>query len=270
MLNGKRIALLERRQHREFALLVEKLGGVPVIAPAMDEVVSLDDYHTFIDGLLDGRFSIAILLSGVGFVTLMKEVERRGRLHPVLDALRQLTLVCRGAKPLAALTAYKLKPQVTTAKPHTTRELERALATIDVDGRGVALIHSGERNTAVAEGLRARGSRLLEVFPYERTRPDNQGPLAQVVRDVIAGRIDVMLFTNQSQCQHLFEVAREMSQAEGLALSLRQSVVVGAVGPVSARALERAGIVPNIVPRTANMPALLHAVVRYFENQRSE
>jgi uroporphyrinogen-III synthase len=270
MLDGRRIALLERRHHREFASLVEKLGGVPVIAPAMDEVVSLDDYHTFVNGLRDGRFSIAVLLSGVGFLTLMKEVERRGRLHPVLDALRQLTFVCRGAKPLAALTAYKLKPQLTTVRPHTTRELERALATIDVDGRGVVLVHSGERNTEVAEGLRARSARLVEVFPYERTLPDNQGPLAQVVRDVIAGRIDVMLFTNQSQCRHLFEVARQMSQAEGLALSLRQSVVVGAVGPVSARALERAGIVPDIVPATGNMPALLNAVIRYFEKHPSD
>lgn len=51
-----------------------------------------------------------------------------------------------------------------------------------------------------------------------------------------------VLFTNQNQCHHLFEVAREMSQTESLALSLNRHVVIGAVGPVCAQALIRAGV----------------------------
>lgn len=267
MLNNRRVALLEGRQRTEFASLVEKLGGVPVVAAVIDEVVSLDDYHTFVDGLIDRRYSIAVLLSGAGLAALLDEANRRGRLQALLGALRQVTLACRGAKPLAVLARHKLKAAVTTARPHTTGELLRALAAIDVNGRGVVLVHSGSRNEEVAASLRERGARLVEVFAYERMLPHDVGPVAQVVRDVIAGRIDVMLFTNRTQCRHLFEVAREMSQAEKLTRTLNHDVVVGAVGPVCARALEGAGITPNVVPSSSSIPALLSAIDRYLEDR---
>jgi uroporphyrinogen-III synthase len=236
----------------------------------MDEVVSHSDFHAFMDGLVGRRFSIAIFLSGIGASTLLEEADRRGRLQVALAALRELTIACRGAKPVATLARYGLKAKVTTARPHTTGELQRALACIDVAERGVVLVHSGDRNAAVADGLRARAARLVEVFPYDRILPDDLGPVTRVVRDVIAHRIDAMLFTNQAQCQHLFEVAREMSQTEGLALSLNRHVVVGAVGPVCARALQRAGVTPDVVPSAATIPSLVNAVARYFDSHQPE
>jgi uroporphyrinogen-III synthase len=266
-LKGRRIALLERRHGGEFAALVEQLGGVAVSAPAIEEVVSHDDYHAFLDGLVGRRFSLAIFLNGVGLDTLLTEATRRGRLQDALHALRGTTIACRGGKPLAALKQYGLKASITTARPHTTGELLDALACVDVADRGVVLVHSGERNTAVVEELKSRGARLVEVYPYERMLPDDRGPIARVVRDVIAHRIDAVLFTNRNQCHHLFAVAREMSQTEGLALSLNRHVVVGAVGPVCARALERAGVTPDVVPASPNMPSLVQAVARYFDQR---
>lgn len=264
-LNGRRIALLARRQGDEFAALVERMGGVAVSAPSMDEVVSHDGFHAFMEGLAASRFSLAILLSGVGLITLLDEATRRGRLQEAINALRQLTIACRGGKPLAALKQYGLKAKLTTATPHTTGELMNALSCIDVADRGVVLVHSGERNTEVAEALRSRRARLVEVFPYERMLPDDRGPMTRIVRDVLAHRIDAMLFTNRNQCRHLFEVAREMSQTEGLALSLNRHVVIGAVGPVCAQALERVGVRPDVIPSSSNMPSLVNAVARYFD-----
>lgn len=264
-LNGRRIALLERRHGGEFAALVERFGGVAVSAPAIEEVVSHDDFLAFMDGLVGRRFSLAIFLNGVGLTTLLAEAARRGRLHDALHALRGLTIACRGGKPLATLKQYGLKAKITTARPHTTGELLDALAGLDVGDRGVVLVHSGERNTAVVSELKTRGARLVEVFPYERMLPDDRGPITRVVRDVIAHRIDAMLFTNQNQCVHLFEVAREMCQTEGLALSLNRHVVVGAVGPVCARALQRAGVTPDVIPTSPSMPSLVQAVARYFD-----
>lgn len=267
MLHGRHIVLLERRHRDEFAGLIQRMGGVPIVAPALDEVISLDDYQTFVDGLAGGRFSIAVLLSGAGLTALLREADRRGQLRPALDALRASVLVSRGAKPLQALAPYRLKAKVTTASPHTTGELLRALATLAVTDRGVVLVHSGERNAQVADSLRARGARLTEVFPYERAPAGDSGPVTQVVSAVIVRRVDAILFTNRAQCRHLFEVAAGMRQLHSFTASLTQDVVVGAVGPVCARALERAGVTPDVVPPAANMPALLQAVARYFESE---
>ena len=264
-LRGRRIALLESRLSHEIATLVQRLGGVPITAPALDEVPCHDDFNVFMDGLARRRFSLAIFLTGTGTRTLLAEAERRGRLNDAVAALSQTTIACRGAKPLSALKRHGLRAQITTAKPHTTRAMMDALSTVDVKDRGVVLVHYGERNAEIADNLRERGARLEEVCPYEWTLPEDLGPITNVVREAIARRIDAVLFTSQVQCRHLFQVAAEMGLLEGLALSLNQDIVIGAVGPVCASALKKVGVTPDVIPSSPNIPSLITAVADYFE-----
>jgi uroporphyrinogen-III synthase len=264
-LSGRRIALLESRFSQEIATLVQRRGGEPVTAPALDEVPCHNDFNVFIDGLAGRRFSLAIFLTGTGTRTLLDEAALRGRRNEAIAALHQLTIACRGAKPLAALKQHGLRAQITTGKPHTTHQLMEALATVDVRDRGVLLVHYGERNADIANGLRIHGARLSEVCPYEWTLPEDLGPITAVVRDVIAGRLDAVLFTSQIQCRHLFQVAADMGQTEGLALSLNRDVVVAAIGPVCASALRNVGVTPDVIPALPNMPSLVAAVADYFD-----
>jgi uroporphyrinogen-III synthase len=264
-LAGRTIALLEHRHRAELVALVERLGGVPISAPAVGEIACHDDLRTFTDGLTDRRFSLAVFLSGAGPALLLDEAERRNRSVEVVAALRQVAIACRGAKPLAALKRFGLRAKITTAPPHTTREIISALSSIDVADRGVVLVHTGERNATVADHLSARRARLTEVSPYACALPEDVAPVAGVIRDAIAHRLDAVLFTSQVQCRNLFRVAADMSRAQGLALSLNQHVVVGAVGPVCASALAQAGVTPDVVPSSPSMPALLNAVAAYFD-----
>jgi uroporphyrinogen-III synthase len=264
-LMGRRIALLERRSGDEIAALVHRCGGVPISAPAIDEVLCHDDFNTFFDGLMGRRFSLAIFLSGAGTQALLDEARNRGQLSTVLAALRDLAIACRGAKPAAVLRQHGLRPRITTAPPHTTQALLNALTVLDVRARGVVLVHSGERNAPVAENLRSRAARLQEIRPYEWTMPDDLAPIAGVVREALARRLDAVLFTSHIQCRHLFQVAADMSLAEGLRLSLNGDIVVGAVGPACAGALQRVGITPDVVPLVASMRSLVKAVVEYFD-----
>lgn len=259
------IALLESRHRDEIATLVRRLGGVPMSAPAVAEVPRHDDLYTFIDGLTQRRFSLAIFLTGVGVTTLLQEADRRGHLQEALAALRETTIACRGSKPLVALRRYGLRASLSTARPHTSAELLSDLATVEVEGRGVLLVHYGERNVEVADALRQRGARLEEVCPYEWTMPEDTAPISAVVRAAIGNRLDAMLFTSQVQCRHLFEIAADMGMSESLAASLNRDVVVGAIGPVCAARLRHLGVTTDVIPAAANMPALLTAVADYFE-----
>ena len=106
------------------------------------------------------------------------------------------------------------------------------------------------------------------MSPYACALPEDLAPVAGVIRDAIAHRIDAVLFTSQAQCRNLFQVASDMSRAHGLALSLNQHVVVGAVGPVCASALRRVGVTPDVVPASPSMPALLNAVAAYLDSEQ--
>ena len=43
-------------------------------------------------------------------------------------------VVCRGAKPVAALKRHQVQMRISSAKPQTTRELLEALAPVDLEG----------------------------------------------------------------------------------------------------------------------------------------
>jgi uroporphyrinogen-III synthase len=264
-LDNRTIALLESRRSAELASLVRRLGGIPMSAPAVVEVPRLDDFRTFIDGLTQRRFSLAIFLTGVGVTTLLDEAGRRKCKDEAIRALRETTIAVRGPKPLVALKRFGLRASIGTARPHTSAELLAALATVDVSGRGVLLVHYGERNVEIAGELRRRGARLEEVCPYEWTLPDDTTGMADVVRAATSHRLDALLFTSQVQCRHLFEVAAEMGVTESLIASLNRDVVVGAIGPVCAARLRVLGVTADVIPDAANMPALLSAVADYFE-----
>jgi uroporphyrinogen-III synthase len=264
-LEGRRIALLESRKSSELAALVQRLGGTVVSAPSVREVPQPDEVDAFITGLAAVRFDVTIFLTGVGITALLDEADRRGVLPQTRDALSHTTIACRGPKPIAALRKYGLTPQVTTTKPHTSRELLDALDVVTLRDARVLLVHYGERNADLAAALRARGARLDEVCPYVWAFPEDVGPLQSLVKDTIDGRLDAMLFTSQVQCRHLFEVARASGLEPDLSEALRRDVVVGAVGPVCADALRGFGVIPDVIPAAPNMASLMTALGDYFE-----
>lgn len=264
-LQGRRIALLESRKTSELSLLVQRLGGTAVAAPTVREVPRFEDVGTFLDGLAARRFSVTIFLTGVGAATLFAEADRQGRLPQTLETLSQTIIACRGPKPLAVMKRHGLTAQVVTLKPHTTHELLDGLTAVNLQDAGVLLVHYGERNTALADALRAYGARLDEVCPYEWALPLDTSPIVSVIREAIDGRLDAMLFTSQVQCRHLFQVARDGGLTSELTTSLNRDILVGAVGPVCADALRQFGVTPDVIPSAPNMASLIAAIGDYFE-----
>jgi len=268
-LRNMRVAVLESRLGGELGELVRRLGGVPITAPAVREVPRLDEVVTFLDSLEIGRFSVVVLLTGAGATVLLREAERRGRLSEVIGALGRTTTVCRGPKPTAVLKRYGVQVHVAAAKPYTTKELLGALATVNVDGVDVALVHYGERNTVLSDALRARGSRLTEVCPYEWLLPADIEPLRTLVCDLVADRIDAVVFTSQVQCRHLFRIAGQMGVAKELTTALNGHAIVAAIGPVCAGALAEFGVTPDVLPADLKMGGLISALTDYVELRES-
>jgi uroporphyrinogen-III synthase len=267
-LHGARVGLLESRMGTELAELVRRMGGVPVLAPSVREVPRQDETARFLDRLTAGRFAVVVVLTGSGASALLREAERQGRLPQVVASLERATLVCRGSKPTAVLKRYGLQAAIVARRPYTTRELLDALASTDLAGIDVAVVHYGERNAALSDALSARGARLDEVCPYEWALPDDLEPLRSLVRDA-ASQLDAIAFTSQIQVRNLFEVARTAGLAPALTAALNGPVIVAAVGPVCADALKEAGITPDVQPAEPKMGPLLTALADYIELTRA-
>jgi len=263
---GRRIALLEARMATEMAAFVRRLGGIPYQVPALREIAQPGEAGPFIDALIAGYFSTVVFLTGAGVTALLQEAARRRSLEATLMALRLARVACRGPKPASVLRQHDIHIVATAAEPYTSRELLKALDVIDLEGNTVALVHYGEPNTALAAALSARGAQLDELLLYEWSMPDDVEPLKTLVRDLIAGQVDAIMFTTQIQCRHLFRIAGDLGVSHQLAEALNQRAVVAAVGPICTEVLRFFGVTPKVVPVHPKLGPLVNALAGYYRN----
>jgi uroporphyrinogen-III synthase len=268
-LHGLRVALLESHLADEAAAHVLRLGGVPYCVSAAREARHPDRVRPFVDRLSASHVSAVVFLTGGGATQLFQEASRLERLDETEAALRRTIVACRGPKPVAVLRRHNVPVHVVAAEPYTTRELLDALAAVDVDGKTVTLVRDREPGRVIpdqlTDALAGRGARVEELPLYEWVMPEDREPLKTLVRELIDGRVNAIAFTNRVQSRHLFRVAEELGLASRLADALNGDVLVAAVGPVCAEALQSVGVAPDIIPARAKMDAMIAALAEYVE-----
>jgi uroporphyrinogen-III synthase len=153
--------------------------------------------------------------------------------------------------------------------PYTTPELLEVLPEELVRGRGVALLHDGGGNAALVEALRARGATVNELRTYAWRLPDDLEPMEELIRELLAGRLDAVAFTSQVQVRHLFEVAALTHRTAGLRFALRHCTIVGSIGPTCSAALEQFDVTPHVVASPPKMRPLVTAVGQFLVERRS-
>jgi len=264
-LEGLRVALLETHLSEEAAAHVRRFGGHPYSVAAVRERVHRDRIGPFIERLASGELSGVVFMTGVGVTVLLEEATRIGRLDDTIAALRQIAIACRGPKPAAILKQYDVPVRIAAAEPYTTRQVLDALASVDFRGKAVAIVHQGEPTGTLATALAARGAVPEQVSLYQSTLPDDLEPLKRLVHELIEGRVDVIAFTNRIQCRHLFRIAVELGLSARLADALNADVIVAAVGPVCAEALQALGVTADVIPARPKMESMIEALAEYFE-----
>src|SRR5690242_1172081 len=113
--DGLRVISLESRRANEIAELIRRQGGDPFVAPSMREapIENNTEAFQFAERLLRGDFDMMVLLTGVGTRALNKVLATKFPENAFADALRKITIVARGPKPLAALREMQVPATVT-------------------------------------------------------------------------------------------------------------------------------------------------------------
>lgn len=261
-LGGARVGLLEGRMESVLADLVRRNGGIPLSAPAVREVpVNATAVLTpLVRGLRLREIEIVVFLTGSGAESLFAAAERAELLGALEAQLAETTILCRGPKPRAVLRRRGLEVALTVDAPFTTAEVLRALDPVPVFGRGVAVVHYGERSAAIPEALAARGARVHDLCVYRWALPEDLTPIERLIALTISGKVDAFAFTSQVQVRHLFEVAGRSGGTLKLLNALNSDIVVAAVGPTCAEALRAAGIEPDVVPEQPKMAPMVTAL----------
>src|SRR5580693_5869839 len=147
---GLTVLTLESRRGQEISRLIETYGGKPFHAPAMREVPlsSNVDALKFADALFEGKFDVVVFLTGVGARALSKVVEGAHPVEKFYEALRKISVVARGPKPLAVLREWKVPVTLAAPEPNTWREVLGAMDdnNLELQGKRVAVQEYGVSN----------------------------------------------------------------------------------------------------------------------------
>lgn len=259
---GARVVSFESRLSEAMAKSIATHGGVPVSAPALQEIPleKNPEAFAFAEKLLAGKIDVVILMTGVGARYLFGALSTRHPLERILEAYRRVTTVARGPKPVKALRDYGLAPTITVPEPNTWHEildeLDLSARSIPLAGRTVAVQEYGVPNPELVKGLRQRGATVIQVPIYRWALPDDTRPLAAAIRGLIDGEIEIALFTNAAQVRHLLRVASENGLEEPLRRGLRR-VVLASVGPTTSETLADCGLAADFEPTHPKMGSLV-------------
>jgi uroporphyrinogen-III synthase len=253
-MKSKVVAILETRTGAHLAELVARRGGVPMLAPALEEVPDADPEAvlSMIERWRINPFKICIFQTGVGTRALFAATDAAHLTSELTELLAASLVVVRGPKPVGELNARGIRIDIRAASPFTTEMVLAALAETEVKGCSILVQRYGAANRALAVALEARGATVHEIATYRWGLPQDTQPLVALIEALGNGRVDAVVFTSAVQIHHLYAIAERAGEAKHLAAHLNRSIVAS-IGPVCSRALRDFGVVPTL---EANPPKL--------------
>ena len=245
-LNAKIVAILETRTGEHLGDLIARRGGIPLLAPALEEVPDVEAgmLAALLAAWRQQPFRMVIFQTGVGTRALFQAADELHSTDEMLQLLARAIVVVRGPKPVGELNARGVRIDIRAASPFTTETVLEAVAGVALDGAGVLVQRYGAANPLLRASLEARGAAVREVATYRWALPADTRPLRELLAALSAGRLDAVLFTSAVQVQNLYAVAAAEGAAGNLA-DLVNRVVVASIGPVCSRALRAQGIQPT-------------------------
>jgi uroporphyrinogen-III synthase len=249
-LAGKCIVVTRARaQAADLGMRLEALGAAVVYCPAI-KIAPPEDPEPFQDAVsrLDA-FDWVILTSVNGVIALMAELDRQGL---GVAALARLSVACVGP---ATAQALRRRGVAVDAMPERYVGAEIATVLADrmrADQRRLLLARAASGDAELPRRLREMGAEVTEVESY-RSIQDLEN-IAELQAQLKTGVVDVIVFTAPSTATFLLERAGVIPP----------SVVLAAIGPVTAARLQELGHSAAIVAPEHTMAGLVRAVSSFL------
>jgi uroporphyrinogen-III synthase len=245
-MKAKVVAILETRTGAHLGELIARRGGIPMLAPALEEVPDVDP-QVVAALLAQWRikpFKVAIFQTGVGTRALFQATDAAGLTGELLQHLNSSTVVVRGPKPVGELNARQVRIDIRAATPFTTETVLAAVSDMPMDGARVLVQRYGAANQLLRESLESRGASVQEIATYRWALPADTQPLNDLLDALARSSVDAAVFTSAIQIHNLYAVAEKTGRASQLADQLNR-LVIASIGPVCSRALREHGVMPS-------------------------
>lgn len=252
------VRVLVTREHTEGFGDLEDLGAEVLEFPTI-ETVPPDDWTQLDDsvkGIVSGErvphWLVFTSANGVRFF-----FERLFALGHDIRELKGIRVCAIGKKTAREVERLGIRVDLVPDK-YRAEGLVDAFRKESGSLRGVRFLlpRAAEAREVFPEAVRAEGGEIDVPVAYRAALPSTRGK--RLKRFLKEGRISVATFTSAAT----FNNFREILGPE--ADELLKGVTIAAIGPVTAKAIEKAGLKVDVMPPEATIEAMAEAIKKYF------
>lgn len=228
-------------------------GAVPVRLPLIELEPPADwgPLDACLDRLADYDAVLFTSANAVRFTV------RRAAERGIQPAALDVTVICVGPRTAEAALAEGLKVhRVPERRFDAEGVLEVVGAELSPEGRRFLIPRSELAREVLPDGLRQKGAVVDAVTAYRNVpAPVDAEALCA---ELVSGGLDALTFASPSTVRRFASLLTEPARAAVA------RCVVAAIGPVTARALEREGFPPDVLPERSDGNALVDALAYHF------
>jgi uroporphyrinogen-III synthase len=253
-LAGKRIVIT--RAERQSASLLEKfaeLGALTSLLPLV-AFAAPEDYGPM-DAALDQleHFDWIIFTSENAVRAVVKRAGVRGNLRNVAGRRSRAAAVGPTTAAAAERAGFFVDYQ---AKTHSGASLANELGE-RLRNQAVFLPRSDRANPDLPGLLQNYGANVTEATAYRTVTPVNLD--RDKIAAIVHGEVDAILFFSPTAVEHFVGIV-----GDKILQALKTSVAIAAVGPITANALNQAGVENLIVAAETTSDAVIAALEKHF------
>ena len=261
---GKRV--LVTRPHEQAQDLVERLesmGAEAIVAP-MIRILPPADYGPLDDACERLQEFDWIVFASINAVEAL--IERLLAGPRDLRALGPAKVCVVGQATADRLAKYGVKADLVPGEYRAEAVAPALAERSPIRGLKVLLPRADVGRQTIGDDLRKQGAEVTDVIAYrtDAAEPEREGE-PDVYRMLLERHIDVVTFTSPSAVRNYVRVLGAEPAAD-----LLRTTTVASIGPVTAEAAAQCDIRTTIMPATYTVPALVEAIVKYFEDQKSQ
>jgi uroporphyrinogen III methyltransferase/synthase len=254
---GKRVVVTRSRdQASVFAELLIDRGATTIEFPTIDVVPpsSWDELDAALSEIDTYQWIIFTSANAISF--FMRRLRETGK---DLRMLKGIRICVVGPKTAEALESHGLRPDLVPAE-FKAEGVVAALGGRQVNGQRFLIPRAKIARELIPDRLREQGASVTVATAYENVRP--AADVERVRKLFEDKKISAVTFTSSSTVHNFVEI---LGQKEYKTLML--GVTVACIGPVTAKTAEEYGLRTDVMPTEYTIPALVDAMVAFFQER---
>lgn len=256
--------ILVTREHPEGFEPLEELGAEIIEFPTI-EIVSPESYHE-LDKAIDNieTYDCLIFTSKNGVTYFLKRFFERER--DIRD-LKGIKICAVGSKTAKEIQKYGIRVDLIPGEFSSEGliklvEVLKSSRTHGLKGMRFLLPRAEKAREVFPEKVRELGGHIDLPVAYRSIKPELHGKrLRRFFRE---GRISIATFTSAATFNNFMDIMGEKAN------ELFRGVAIAVIGPVTAKAVEKAGFKVDIMPREATIEALVEEIINWAMKRRKE